>query len=59
MEDVKPKRRVSLSFFERLKRSFRFQLRGNSAKFDKLQEKAGIITKQFDFKVYMHTYIHT
>ena len=59
MEDVKTKRRVSLSFFQRWKRSLRFQLLGNSAKLDKSLEKAGIIRKQFDFKVYIHTCIHT
>ena len=59
MEDVKTKRRVSLSFFQRWKRSLRFQLLGNSAKLDKSLEKAGIIRKQFDFKVYIHTCTHT
>ena len=59
MEDVKTKRRVSLSFFQRWKRSLRFQLLGNSAKLDKSLEKAGIIRKQFDFKVYIHTYKQT
>ena len=59
MEDVKTKRRVSLSFFQRWKKSLRFQLLGNSAKLDKSLEKAGIIGKQFDFKVYIHTYKQT
>ena len=59
MEDVKTKRRVSLSFFQRWKKSLRFQLLGNSAKLDKSLEKAGIIRKQFDFKVYIHTYKQT
>ena len=59
MEDVKTKRRVSLSFFQRWKRSLRFQPLGNLAKLDKSLEKAGIIRKQFDFKVYIHTYKQT
>ena len=59
MEDVKTKRRVSLSFFQRWKRSLRFQLLGNSTKLDKSLKKAGIIKKQFDFKVYIHTYKQT
>ena len=59
MEDVKTKRRVSLSFFQRWKRSLRFQLLGNSAKLNKSLEKAGIIRKQFYFKVYIHTYKQT
>ena len=59
MEDVKTKRRVSLPFFQRWKKSLRFQLLGNSAKLDKSLDKAGIIRKQFDFKAYIHTCIHT
>ena len=59
MEDVKTKRIVSLSFFQRWKRSLRFQLLENSAKLDKSLEKTGIIRKQFYFKVYIHTYKQT